>query len=158
MRRQYLFYRYDSIVKRLFDLNPLLNLGTDILVGFPEEDSTAFQETYRYMQDAPFAYCHVFPFSPRPDTPAASYDVAAQHSEITDRAAKLRDVARQKNLVYRKQFAGQKLPALLLKGTDEALTGNYIRVQVDNPQERSGFAKIRIHSVEDDCTRGSIVH
>jgi threonylcarbamoyladenosine tRNA methylthiotransferase MtaB len=158
MRRQYLFRRYDSIVKRLFAANPRLSLGSDILVGFPGEDRVAFEETKSYVTSAPFAYCHVFPFSPRPETPAASYPASAQNGEITERASKIREIARKKNLDYRRQFKGELLQALLLQGTQEALTGNYIRVQVNDPQTRSGFVQIRIHSVEGDCTRGSIVH
>jgi threonylcarbamoyladenosine tRNA methylthiotransferase MtaB len=157
MRRQYLFHRYDSIVNRLFAANPRLNLGSDILVGFPGEDREAFEETKCYVGSAPFAYCHVFPFSPRPDTPAAGYTVTASNQEITERAAKIREIAHQKNLNYRKQFEGEKLKALLLQGTQEALTGNYIRVQVNDFQNRSGFVQIRIHSVDGDCTRGSVV-
>jgi threonylcarbamoyladenosine tRNA methylthiotransferase MtaB len=142
MRRQYLFRRYDSIVKRLFAANPRLNLGSDILVGFPGEDRAAFEETKNYVASAPFAYCHVFPFSPRPETAAATYPASARNVEITERASKIREIAREKNLDYRKQFEGKQLTALLLQGTQEALTGNYIRVQVN----------------EGDCPRGSIVH
>ncbi len=158
MRRQYLFRRYDWIVQRLFGANARINLGTDILVGFPEEDPRAFVETYKYVQEAPFAYCHVFPFSPRPMTPAASYRRESIHSEITERAAKLRDLAREKNLQYRSQFVGEKLPALVLSGTDEALTGNYIRVKVAETTKRAGFVSIRIHSVDGANTTGAIIH
>ena len=157
MRRQYLFQRYDTIVRTLLDRNPKLSLGTDLLVGFPDEDAPAFQETYGYVQVTPFSYCHVFPFSPRPDTPAASYSVSAGHSEITERASKLRDLARQKNIKYRNQFVGENLPALLLHGTSEALTENYIRVDVGKTVNRSDFVSIRIHSVDGDGTRGTII-
>ncbi|MCI0413273.1 tRNA (N(6)-L-threonylcarbamoyladenosine(37)-C(2))-methylthiotransferase MtaB [bacterium] len=157
MRRQYLFRRYDWIVKRLFAANARINLGTDILVGFPEEDSQAFEETYQYVQNAPFAYCHVFPFSPRPDTPAASYRRESSHAEVTERAAKLRDLAHQKNLQYRSQFVGEELSALLLHGTGEALTGNYIRVEVPEITKKTGFVSIRIHSVDGVRTHGAIV-
>ena len=157
MRRQYLFHRYDWIVKRLFDANPRVNLGTDILVGFPEEDSSAFEETYRYVEDAPFAYCHVFPFSPRPDTPAASYSRSSTHSEITARAASLRALASAKSLSYRSSFLGEDRKALVLHGTRDALTDNYIRVEVGETQEVSGFVSIRIHSVDGDGTWGTII-
>jgi threonylcarbamoyladenosine tRNA methylthiotransferase MtaB len=158
MRRQYLFHRYDSIVNRLFSANPLLNLGTDILVGFPEEDHAAFQETFDYVWNAPFAYCHVFPFSPRPDTPAASFGRAATENESTKRAAKLRDLAREKNLNYRKKFIGKNRTALLLHGTGEALTDNYIRVRISGDQENSGFVSVKIHSVDGENTQGTIIH
>ena len=157
MRRQYLLHRYDWIVQRAFTANPRINLGTDILVGFPEEDRQAFDETYRYVQNAPFAYCHVFPFSPRPDTPASSYRRKTSDSEVTERATRVRDLAGEKNLKYRSQFLGEKLPALVLQGTEEALTDNYIRVNVGKKMQVTGFVSIRIHSIDGMHTRGDIV-
>ena len=157
MRRQYLFNKYDWIVQSLIAAKPEINLGTDILVGFPDEDRQAFEETLQYVKDAPFAYCHVFPFSPRPDTPAAAYPRRAPHAEVTERAARLRELARTKNLLYRKRFQGKDLQALLLHGTEEVLTDNYIRVSVGSSQSKSDFVSIRIHSVENDLTRGTIV-
>jgi threonylcarbamoyladenosine tRNA methylthiotransferase MtaB len=157
MRRQYLFHRYDRIVSSLLGANPKLSLGTDILVGFPDEDAGAFQETYRYVEQTPFSYCHVFPFSPRPDTSAASFPASAGNGEITERATKLRDLSKIKSLNYRSQFVGEKLPALLLRGTNEALTTNYIRVDVNETVHKSEFVSIRIHSVDGDGTRGTII-
>lgn len=158
MRRQYLFQRYDAIVKRLFDARPEMSLGTDLLVGFPEEDRQAFRQTYDYVKEVPFSYCHVFPFSPRPDTPAATYGRLASNHEVTNRAAELRELGRIKNLEYRNRFVGKNLPALLLHGTSEALTGNYIHVNVGQAGQKSDFVSIRIHSVDGDGTRGTIVH
>jgi threonylcarbamoyladenosine tRNA methylthiotransferase MtaB len=157
MRRQYLFHRYDRIVSSLFASNPKLSLGTDLLVGFPEEDAGAFQETYSYVERTPFSYCHVFPFSPRPDTPAASYRACAGNGEITERAIQLRDLSKIKSFKYRSQFVGEHLPALLLHGTREALTENYIRVDVGETVQKSEFVSIRIHSVDGDGTRGTII-
>jgi len=156
MRRQYLFHRYDSILNQIAARMPDVSFGTDILVGFPDEDRDAFADTYRYLNSAPFSYAHVFPFSPRPGTSAAAYQSSASHQEITDRASKLRRLAEKKNISYRKKFLGRNLNALWLHGTREALTGNYIRVQLD-PFHDSNFESIRIDSVEDSHTRGIAV-
>jgi len=153
MRRQYLFHRYDCIVGRLFARMPDFNLGTDILVGFPEEDRNAFEETLRYVKNAPFAYCHVFPFSPRPGTPAEHYERAASQQEASDRAAMLRELAREKNVAYRKRFLGKPLRALALRSTTEALTDNYIRVQLAEPPKRE-VMNILIDRVEPNSTFG----
>jgi threonylcarbamoyladenosine tRNA methylthiotransferase MtaB len=155
MRRQYLFPHFDRIVSRLFAGNPNLNLGTDILVGFPSEDREAFEETCRYVQEGPFSYCHVFPFSPRPETPAAGYARCATDSEISSRAARLRELAKQKNYSYRMRFEGKQLPAIRLQGTTEALTANYIRVQLDSDEQDVEY--IRINKVDKDHTFGSAV-
>ncbi len=156
MRRQYLFHRYDSIVKQVETKMPDVSFGTDILVGFPDEDRDAFEETCRYLNNAPFSYAHVFPFSPRPGTAAVAYEPAASHQEITERAAKLRRLAEKKNISYRKKFIGRNLDALWLHGTREALTGNYIRVQL-NAFQGSDFESIRIDGVENNQTRGTVV-
>jgi threonylcarbamoyladenosine tRNA methylthiotransferase MtaB len=158
MRRQYLFERYDSIVNRIFSIRPDLNLGSDILVGFPEEDRAAFEETRRYLSEGPFGYCHVFPYSPRPGTDAVSYRSSASHNEISDRAAVLREISRKKNYEYRKKFTGQPLRAILLHGKPEALTDNYIRVQISNRDPREGIVSVQLDSVSYDATVGTIVN
>ncbi len=156
MRRQYLFHRFESIVDRLFAKMPDLNLGTDILVGFPDEDTEAYKQTRNYLQDAPFAYAHVFPFSPRPGTPAAQYESAAA-SEVHDRAAELREVARIKNRAYRMRFLGRPLKALRLHATEEALTDNYIKVRLTNPDDTRDIVSVQIDAVSDLQTLGSVV-
>jgi threonylcarbamoyladenosine tRNA methylthiotransferase MtaB len=156
MRRQYLFRRFASIVDRIVLARPDLNLGTDLLTGFPGESAKAFEETYNYVQEAPFAYCHVFPFSSRPGTAAANYD-AVDHSEVTERAARLRALAKKKNVSYRSRFIGKELRALMLQQTEEALTDNYIRVEVSNRIPLADVVSIRIHSVDENTTRGVVV-
>jgi hypothetical protein len=69
----------------------------------------------------------------------------------------LRKLAKRKNLEYRNRFIGENLPALILHGTKEALTNNYIRVNITNSPKKSEFVSVRIHTVEDDCTRGAVI-
>lgn len=156
MRRQYLFHRFEWIVDRLFAKMPDLNLGTDILVGFPDEDASAYNETRNYLRDAPFAYAHVFPFSPRPGTPAAEYESAAAN-EVHDRAAELREIARNKNRAYRMRFLGRPLKALRLHATEEALTDNYIKVRLTNPDAARDVVSVQIDAISDLQTLGSVI-
>lgn len=157
MRRQYLLPRYDSIVRRISDKMPRLNLGTDLLVGFPDEDREAYRQTFRYVSEAPFGYAHVFPFSPRPGTPAQSYSSSAGHQEVTDRAAELRDLVADKNRRYRESFVGQSLRALMLAGSREALTDHYVRVKLRKPACAPDVVQIRVDSVEATQTWGSLI-
>lgn len=156
MRRQYLFHRFESIVDQLFAKMPDLNLGTDILVGFPDEDTDAYNETRNYLRDTPFAYAHVFPFSPRPGTPAAEYESAAAN-EVHDRAAELREIARNKNRAYRMRFLGRPLKALRLHATEEALTDNYIKVRLTNPDAARDVVSVQIDAISDLQTLGSVI-
>lgn len=157
MRRQYLFHHFDSIVNRIFSRMPDLNLGTDLLIGFPSEDREAFEETYRYVSDAPFAYAHVFPFSPRPETAAADFPSSATHNEVTERAAKLRRLASGKNILYRRRFIGKKRSALVLHRTSHAVTDNYIQVDLAENEPQGGIVSIRINKVEESRTFGTVV-
>lgn len=159
MRRQYLFRHYDSILMRLFDRMPDLNLGTDLLVGFPDEDGAGFEYTRRYFEQAPFAYAHVFPFSPRPGTPAAQYDSSASHQEVSQRAADLRALSTTKNVSYRRRFLGRSRSALRLHGTGEALTDNYIRVLLtpDSRDPGKDVVSVRIDVVDCETTKGSVL-
>lgn len=157
MRRQYLFRRYDSILKRISGTILDLNLGTDLLVGFPGEDRDAFDETYRYFSEGPFSYAHVFPFSRRPGTPAALFKPAAREGEIAERASVLRAVAQEKNRSYRERFVGRTLRALILKGPGEALTDNYIRVQFRDEAPQHEVRQVRINSIEGPHTWGSLL-
>ncbi|HEY4490934.1 MAG TPA: tRNA (N(6)-L-threonylcarbamoyladenosine(37)-C(2))-methylthiotransferase MtaB [Acidobacteriota bacterium] len=158
MRRQYLFAHFDSIVNRISKRIPDLNLGTDLLVGFPEEDDATFQETYRYVSAAPFAYCHVFPFSPRPETPAAAYPRQSSHSTVTERARALRELSAAKNSAYRSKFKNRPLRSLVLAGGSEALTDNYIRVNLRENFRSNRIVYIKIDSVEAKRTWGSVVN
>jgi threonylcarbamoyladenosine tRNA methylthiotransferase MtaB len=156
MRRQYLFRRYDSILKLISGRIPDLNLGTDLLVGFPGEDRDAFDETYRYFSETSFAYAHVFPFSRRPGTPAALFRPVAREGEIAERASVLRAVAQEKSRSYRERFVGRTLRALILNATGEALTDNYIRVQFRDEASRHGVRQVRIDSIAGSHTWGSL--
>jgi threonylcarbamoyladenosine tRNA methylthiotransferase MtaB len=156
MRRQYLFHHFDRMVNRLFKRNPELNLGTDILVGFPDEDHDSYLRTRDYLIQSPIAYCHVFPFSPRPNTPAASYSASASNEEVRRRSEELRLLGAEKNLNYRRKFLGRKLSALVLAGGCEALTGNYIRVQLNESSPHGELVSVKIETIVGQSTSGSI--
>lgn len=157
MRRQYLFRRYDWIVNEVFKRMPELNLGTDILVGFPEEGREEYLQTSNYLEGTPYGYAHVFPFSPRPGTPAADFSNAAANAEVTERAAELRAIARTNNLRYRSRFRGKIRKALLLHPTSRALTDNYIRVELCNWHQASGLCTVRIEDVTESMTKGRVI-
>ena len=61
-----------DFVRALAGLWPLFGLGADILMGFPTETEAHTAETLNVVDQLPLSYAHVFPFSPRPGTPAAS--------------------------------------------------------------------------------------
>jgi threonylcarbamoyladenosine tRNA methylthiotransferase MtaB len=70
-------------------LRPDMVFGADIIAGFPTETEAMFQNTLRLVDDCGLTYLHVFPYSPRPETPAARMPQVPRH-EAKERAARLR--------------------------------------------------------------------
>lgn len=75
-----------ALVRRL---RPDTVLGADFIAGFPTETEAMFANTLRLVEDCGLTYLHVFPYSPRPETPAARMPQVAR-AEIKERAARLR--------------------------------------------------------------------
>ncbi|WCB47544.1 MiaB/RimO family radical SAM methylthiotransferase [Nitratidesulfovibrio vulgaris] len=89
---------------------PVFGLGADILMGFPGESEDAFAETLDFVRALPLTYAHVFPYSRRPGTVAASLPEHLPQEIRKARAAAVRDVVAQKRAVFAERLAG--LPAL----------------------------------------------
>jgi len=91
MRRR---YTVDTYLRRLAPLADEFNLTSDVIVGFPAEDDSAFEQTLRTVERAGISSVHVFPYSPRPGTVTAADDpvpVAVKK----DRGARLRELSRE---------------------------------------------------------------
>ena len=72
-------------------LRPDIVFGADIIAGFPTETEVAFGNSLKLVDDCGLTWLHVFPYSPRPGTPAARMPQVAG-AAIKDRAARLRDI------------------------------------------------------------------
>ncbi|RIJ24076.1 tRNA (N(6)-L-threonylcarbamoyladenosine(37)-C(2))-methylthiotransferase MtaB [Henriciella barbarensis] len=80
-----------ELADKLRGIRPDMALGADIIAGFPTETESAFENSVRLVEDCNLAFLHVFPYSPRPGTPAARMP-QLQKAVIKDRAARLREV------------------------------------------------------------------
>jgi threonylcarbamoyladenosine tRNA methylthiotransferase MtaB len=78
-----------AVCRRARDLRPGIALGADLIAGFPTEDSAMFERTLAFVDEAALDYLHVFPFSARPETPAARMP-QVERSVVRERAARLR--------------------------------------------------------------------
>ncbi|MEX0601101.1 MAG: tRNA (N(6)-L-threonylcarbamoyladenosine(37)-C(2))-methylthiotransferase MtaB, partial [Rhodothermales bacterium] len=70
MRRRYRRDVYEDRVARIVDRMPYAGIGADVIVGFPAEGKEHFENGYRFINDLPVTYLHVFTYSERPDTAA----------------------------------------------------------------------------------------
>ena len=90
MKRRHL--RADAIrfCETVRALRPDMVLGADIIAGFPTEDEAMFSRSLSIVAECGLTHLHVFPFSPRPGTPAARMPQVAR-AEVKDRARRLRE-------------------------------------------------------------------
>jgi threonylcarbamoyladenosine tRNA methylthiotransferase MtaB len=164
MRRPYTVGMYRRLVERLSLALSHPGLGADVIVGFPGERDRDFDATHRLVEELPFNYLHVFPYSPRRGTEAVHLPNPVRPDVITERARRLRALARAKNLAFRQRFVGQDVEALVLETRDKAtgllsgLTGNYLEVLFpgDDTLMRRYLA-VRVTEINTDRTFGALV-
>jgi len=161
MHRRYRPWHYAEKVAELVGaVGPALTIGADVMVGFPGETDSEFQESYDFIGSLPFGYMHLFPFSPRPGTRAwtlhAEDPVAV--GVVAERMGALRSLAAEKTRAHRSQFIGAELPAISLhtpaaiaaSGGTSALADNFIPVEVAAVLPANQLIRIRITGVAPD--------
>lgn len=121
---------------------PDLVVTTDIIVGFPAETQADFEESLRFVEDMDFAHVHVFPYSAREGTAAASFGGQVPAAERRARVDAMETAARRTGDALRRRFLGTIRPVLWetlehpANGTAalwSGLTDNYLRVQTTAP-------------------------
>ena len=151
---------FERILAYIRNRDPFAALGTDIIVGFPGESDEDFRATYDFLTHSPLTYFHVFPYSPRPLTEAASWPQVDTKVK-KERAARLRKLAGVKNLDFRKKCLGNEFVGIVIKKDkdySQVLTNNYIKVRVSSAriQERSEV-EVEITKVTPKLTEGKII-
>jgi threonylcarbamoyladenosine tRNA methylthiotransferase MtaB len=135
MRRRYRRDDYRRLCYELLERVPDVAIGVDVIAGLPGEDAEAFEANCALVAELPFAYLHVFPYSPRPGTDAAAMADRPPPDERERRAALLRERAAAKRSSYERRFAGAVRRALVettrRDGAAVALTDNYLHVTLD---------------------------
>jgi threonylcarbamoyladenosine tRNA methylthiotransferase MtaB len=149
MNRAYTTSAYQKLLHRLRETLPLAALGADVIVGFPGEDEASFQRTLDFLTGLPLSYLHVFPFSPRPGTPAALFPNQVPSSVRKERARRLRDLDREMRRRFLELNLGQEAEAVVLgsagtEGRVPVLTENYLTVQVPGPLVAEEIIRVRI--------------
>ncbi len=113
-------------------LMPHCCIGVDVIVGFPGETEDDFLETYAFLNELPISYLHVFPYSERANTPAATMAGAVPPQERSRRAEMLRILSEKKRRLFYEQHLGTETRVLfeadVENGQMQGFTENYIRV------------------------------
>ncbi|MEP0316367.1 MAG: tRNA (N(6)-L-threonylcarbamoyladenosine(37)-C(2))-methylthiotransferase MtaB [Hyphomonas sp.] len=109
-----------ALTDRLRAVRPDIALGADIIAGFPTETEAHFENSARLVEDCGLSFLHVFPYSPRPGTPAARMP-QLNKAVVKARAARLRDVGAAALERHLRKYDGQTVEALVERGNSARL-------------------------------------
>ena len=157
---------YRRLVETALSINPDFAITTDVIAGFPGETDKEFEETETFIQSIPFAGGHVFPYSPRPGTPAARMKEQVEKSVQKERAKRLRDIFDKKTEFFEKSFIGSETDILWESSrlTEDGLyethglSGNYLTVTTTFPSPvRNRIDRVRISGLKDGKLTGEVL-
>ena len=132
-RHWYTAASYRAAVERLAARVAPLGLGADLITGFPGEGPADHAATLRLVEDLPFTYLHVFPYSEREGTAAVRLGPPAAAAAQRERGAELRALAARKAADHRAARAGARADLVLEArrgGVREAVTEDYLTALV----------------------------
>ncbi len=157
MRRPYTREQYIEKAEMLLEKTPLMALGTDIIVGFPGETDEDFQESLELVESLPFAYLHVFEFSPRRGTDAWNLPQLPSHVK-RERVKIMMELRARKMEEFRRKFVGRTLEVLVESERNGYLIGtseNYLKVMFKGPRSLLGqLVRVKITEYKDGMLWG----
>ena len=123
-------------------LRPDMTFGADIIAGFPTETEAMFDNSLRLVEDCDLTWLHVFPYSPRPGTPAARMP-AVDGRAIKERAARLRAAGAARVAAHLSAQVGQR-HRVLMESPDMGRTEQFAEVRFDTPQAEGSIVPATI--------------
>ncbi|MBQ1336525.1 MAG: tRNA (N(6)-L-threonylcarbamoyladenosine(37)-C(2))-methylthiotransferase MtaB [Selenomonadaceae bacterium] len=134
MNRHYDTAEFGRLIQRVEQEIPGIAISTDVIVGFPGETEELFQESLDFAERMNFSRMHVFPYSRRKGTPAASMPGQVPEPVKKERVHRMQALAKRKAEEFHQGFLGRKMRVLFEtshEGIADGLTDNYIRVYAD---------------------------
>ncbi|MCC0629949.1 MULTISPECIES: tRNA (N(6)-L-threonylcarbamoyladenosine(37)-C(2))-methylthiotransferase MtaB [unclassified Clostridioides] len=162
MNRRYTTSEYKTIVDRLRSKMPDVAITTDVIVGFPGETNEEFKKTYEFLKEIELSQMHIFKYSPRKGTPAATMENQVDPQMKHFRSEQLLNLSKVNFNKFANKFIGRELDVLFeqnLEGNKyEGLTSNYIRVVVESDKNIQGqILKVKINDVKDEYVEGILL-
>ena len=142
MHRKYRPRHYEDRVRKARALMPDAAVGADVMVGFPGESEAEFEDSRAFIESLPFTYLHVFTYSERPGTPAATSLWPVPMPVRKERNRVLRELAANKNREFRRRMIGRTLSVVTLD--HGSLSDNYVRVELARPRPANQLIDVEI--------------
>lgn len=162
MRRAYDVQTYARLVRALANADPDFGLGADLIVGFPGETETEFEETLALLEELPVRFFHVFRYSDREATAAQRMGPKVPGAVAAQRSERLRRLGQRKKQEFLARHVGRVYDAVIeAEGEDPdgprtALLDDYTDVRVDEgiPRRR---VRVRVDAVVEGQALGRVV-
>ena len=155
MRRRYMKELYVDRVNKIKEVMPNACIGVDVIVGFPGETEGHFLETYNFLNDLDISYLHVFTYSERDNTVAASLEGVVSKIERAKRSKMLRGLSvKKRRAFYESQLTAKR--TVLFESENKAgyihgFTENYVKVKAPwNPSLVNTLHHVELTEIDDD--------
>ncbi len=157
MGRGYNRKDYLNVVKNLRERVPMINITTDVMVGFPSESEEDFMQTLALIEELSITHTHTFKYSMRDGTPASRLKDQIPEFLKSERSLRIRQLSEQLDQSYREGFKDHPVRVLTEKALGEGIytgyTDHYIRVQFTPQNPVIGeFKKLKIVDVTKEKT------
>ena len=160
MNRKYTTAEYLEKINKIRSYLPNIAFTTDVIVGFPGETDEEFEETYNFIKQVNYSELHVFPYSPRKNTPAAKMKDQVNDQIKHERANRLLQLSKELNHEFALKQIGETLKVLFEKRDGEYLighAGDYLKVKVKTADNLIGeIVTIKIDKY-DEILEGRVV-
>lgn len=159
MRRRYTTEEFYAAVRLLRDSRPRCGITADLIAGFPGETEEEYQKTLDFIRKCAFSSMHIFPFSARPGTPAASMDGQVERAVKQERVRRASAIAREMARAFAKSQIGAVLDVLFEREEDGVFWGhasNYLEVGAPGTDLRNKRRPVRINCEKSGRLYGEI--
>lgn len=157
MNRHYNREEFRKLIENVKNAIPGVAISTDIIVGFPGETEEMFAESLDYIRSLGFSRVHVFPYSPREGTPAASMPDQIPDNIKKERVHRLQQVAEEMTRAFHEQYLGTKQKVLWetrTKGVTDGVTDTYIRVYTKSDVIPGEITEVKLERLYEDGVWG----
>ncbi len=155
MRRRYLSDLYVDRVRKIKEVMPHACIGVDVIVGFPGETDDHFLDTYNFLSELDISYLHVFTYSERENTVAASLDNVVPQDVRKKRSKMLRGLSvKKRRAFYESQLKTERtvlFESENKEGYIHGFTENYVKVKMPwNPSYVNTLCPVQLTDIDDD--------
>lgn len=160
MNRKYTTKEYLDKINKIRGYLPNIAFTTDVIVGFPGETDEEFEETYNFIKEVNYSELHVFPYSPRRNTPAAKMKNQVNDQVKHERTNRLLQLSKELNYNFAMKQIGKTLKVLFEKRDGDYLighAGDYLKVKVKTSDDLIGeIIDVKVERY-DEILEGSVV-